>query len=480
MLIKKSAAIQLVQILYYLCHDIKLNLKKNTFMKKTVFFIFAMALAIGANAQWIIQSTNFPDEATGIRNISIASDDVVWISSYDGSGSNAHLRTISKTTNGGDNWTASRVDVIPSNCDIAMIHGIDANNAWIAANPTGANGAGQGVYRTSDGGTTWARQETAEFTASGAFANVVWMDAQGNGFCQGDPTGGYFELYTTTNFGENWTRVPQANIPAHLVSIKNSEGKYVEGVVSSKPPHFMSQAEREQPLSIDHLTIDVGASSREEVINEFKIEVGAPVVPAVKFSYNEQNKVMRGKGFDNRLGCAAILKTMEAIKNENLKVNVVGAFAVQEEVGLRGATVSSRTVKPDLAIVFEGTPADDSFANKYQAQSVLGKGPQIRHRDGSYISNHRFLKLAKEIATKNSIPFQNAVRAAGGTNAGQIHLSNEGVPVLVMAVPSRYIHTHYSYASSVDFENTVKLATEIIKSLNDDIVTSLIDLTPNS
>ncbi len=270
------------------------------------------------------------------------------------------------------------------------------------------------------------------------------------------------------------------NIPAHLVSIKNSEGKYVEGVVSSKPPHFMSQAEREQPLSIDHLTIDVGASSREEVINEFKIEVGAPVVPAVKFSYNEQNKVMRGKGFDNRLGCAAILKTMEAIKNENLKVNVVGAFAVQEEVGLRGATVSSRTVKPDLAIVFEGTPADDSFANKYQAQSVLGKGPQIRHRDGSYISNHRFLKLAKEIATKNSIPFQNAVRAAGGTNAGQIHLSNEGVPVLVMAVPSRYIHTHYSYASSVDFENTVKLATEIIKSLNDDIVTSLIDLTPNS
>ncbi len=267
------------------------------------------------------------------------------------------------------------------------------------------------------------------------------------------------------------------NIPAHLVSIKNRDGKYVEGVVSSKPPHFMSQAEREAALSIDHLTIDVGALSREEVVNDFKIDVGAPIVPAVTFSYNEKNKIMRGKGFDNRLGCAAILKTMDNLKGEDLTVNVVGAFAVQEEVGLRGATVTSRTVKPDLAIVFEGTPADDSFASKYQAQSVLGQGPQIRHRDGSYIANHRFTQLAREIATKNNIPFQSAVRASGGTNAGQIHLSNKGVPVLVMAVPSRYIHTHYSYASSVDFENTVKLASEIIKSLNDNIVKSLTDLT---
>ncbi len=185
-------------------------------MKKTLFFIFAMVLAIGANAQWIVQSTNFPDESTGIRNISIANDDVVWVASYDGSGNNVNLRTISKTTDGGDNWAASLVSAIPNNCDIAMIHAIDANNAWIASNPTGANGAGQGIYHTSDGGTTWARQESAVFTASGAFANVVWMDAQGNGFCQGDPTDGYFELYTTTDFGENWVRVPQANIPAHL------------------------------------------------------------------------------------------------------------------------------------------------------------------------------------------------------------------------------------------------------------------------
>lgn len=185
-------------------------------MKKTLFFVFAMVLAIGANAQWIIQSTNFPDESTGVRCISIVNDDVVWVSSYDGSGNNAALRTFSKTTDGGENWTAASLTGVPTNCDIAMIKAIDANNAWAVAYPTGSNANGQGVYRTTDGGANWIRQESADFTASSSFTNVVWMDAEGNGFCQGDPADGYFELYTTSDFGENWTRVPQANIAANL------------------------------------------------------------------------------------------------------------------------------------------------------------------------------------------------------------------------------------------------------------------------
>ncbi len=263
------------------------------------------------------------------------------------------------------------------------------------------------------------------------------------------------------------------NIPAHLVMIKNQNGKYIEGVVSSKPPHFMTQAERDAPLSIDHLTIDVGASSHDEVINDFNILPGAPIVPAVKFQYHTQIKIMRGKGFDNRLGCAAIIQTLSALEKKDLSVNVIGALAVQEEVGLRGATVTARTIKPDLAIVFEGTPADDIYACGFKAQSVLGKGPQIRHRDNSYIAHHRFIKFARDIANNKNIPFQDAVRASGGTNAGSIHLSNQGVPVLVLGTPSRYIHTHYSYASIMDFENKVKLATEIVKALTPDIIKEL-------
>ncbi len=261
--------------------------------------------------------------------------------------------------------------------------------------------------------------------------------------------------------------VPE-NVPAQLVMVRNSEGKYYKGIVSSKPPHFMTEEERNRKISLNNLSIDIGATSREEVINDFKIEVGAPIVPFVEFEYNEVNGTMMGKAFDNRLGCSAVVETMNRLKNENIKINIVGALASQEEVGTRGAVLTSRKVKPDFAIVFEGSPADDSFSNIFTTQCALGAGPQIRYRDSSYVSNPRFIKFARKIAEKHNIPYQNAVRASGGTNAGPIHLSNGGVPTLVLGIPSRYVHTHHGYAKIYDFENTVKLACEIIKEFNEE------------
>lgn len=262
------------------------------------------------------------------------------------------------------------------------------------------------------------------------------------------------------------------NIPAHLVMIKTIENKYVKGIVTSKPPHFMTAKEREKKIEISDLQIDVGATSRDEVINEFKISVGAPIVPFVNFEYNERNGIMMGKAFDNRLGCAAVIEVLKRLKKEKLPINVVGALAAQEEVGTRGAQVTSNTVKPNLAIVFEGSPADDTTTDKYTMQCGLKHGPQIRHRDNSYVSHHRFITFAKKIAAEYSISCQETVRLSGGTNAGKIHLSNGGVPTLVLGIPTRYAHTHYCYASYEDFENTVTLAVEIIRKLNTDIIDS--------
>lgn len=262
------------------------------------------------------------------------------------------------------------------------------------------------------------------------------------------------------------------NVPAHLVMIKTQENKYVKGVVTSKPPHFMTAQEREKKIEMSDLQIDVGATSRDEVINEFKISVGAPIVPYVNFEYNERNGIMMGKAFDNRLGCAAVIDALKKLENENLQVNTVGALAAQEEVGTRGAQITSNTVKPDIAIVFEGSPADDVYRNKYTMQCGLNCGPQIRHRDSSYISNHKFITFAKKIAAENNITCQHAVRLSGGTNAGKIHISNEGVPTLVLGIPTRYAHTHYCYSSYKDFNNTVDLAVEIIKNIDNKIISS--------
>jgi len=263
------------------------------------------------------------------------------------------------------------------------------------------------------------------------------------------------------------------NVAAQLVMIKNIEGKYIKGVVSSKPPHFMSPAEREKKLDIDMLSIDVGATSREEVINDYKIEVGAPIVPFVEFEFNERNGSMMGKAFDNRLGCAAAMEVIKGLEHTKLDVNVVAALATQEEVGTRGAVITANVVKPDLAIVFEGSPADDTFMDKHSTQCALNGGPQLRYRDNSFVANHKFISFAKEIAKKNNIPYQDAVRASGGTNAGPIHLSNNGVPVLVIGIPVRYAHTHHCYSKLADFENSVKLGIEIVKNMNKEVYEKL-------
>lgn len=264
------------------------------------------------------------------------------------------------------------------------------------------------------------------------------------------------------------------NIPAHLVGIKNIHGEIIEGITGSTPPHFMSEEERKRPLSIDTMFIDIGAKSREEVIKDFGIEVGAPVAPLVDFRYDSKRNLIRGKAFDNRLGCCSIIETLKKLEGKNLNVNVVGGFAAQEEVGMRGAKITSAKVKPNLAILFEGSPADDRYFPAGVAQGVLGGGTQIRHMDQSYISSFEYIKFAKEIADENNIKYQSAVRRAGSTNAGAIHLSGEGVPVLVLGIPSRFVHSHYNFADLSDFEATVDLAVNVIENLNEESVKKIL------
>lgn len=263
------------------------------------------------------------------------------------------------------------------------------------------------------------------------------------------------------------------NVPASAVLIKNSRGEYVRGIVTSKPPHFMTDEERNRLPKMSELTIDIGTSSYEETTEMYGIEVGNPIVPDVTFVYDEKIEIMRAKAFDNRLGCAASIETLKAVRDEKIEnVNVVGAFASQEEVGLRGAQVAAYRVKPDFAIVFEGSPADDSFKEGTAAHGALKKGVQLRVVDGAMISNPRVLKFAKDIANKKGIKYQVIAREKGSTNGGKYHISETGIPVLVLGIPTRYIHTHYSYASIDDLKAAISLAVEVIKELNYDIIKS--------
>ena len=257
-----------------------------------------------------------------------------------------------------------------------------------------------------------------------------------------------------------------SNIPAHRVWVQTADGDYIPGVTASKPPHFMSEAERKAQPAVEDMSIDIGASSREEVLRDFRVRMAAPVVPDVTFEYQEKHDLMIGKAFDCRLGCASILRTLDNLRDKTLNVDVTGAFAVQEEMGTRGATVTANTVKPDLAIVFEGCPADDTVAEPYMIQTAIHKGPMLRHIDARMITNPRFQRYALDLAEELGIPVQESVRTGGSTNGAHIHLSNQGVPVIVIGIPVRYIHTHYGIAAHSDVENAARLAAAILERMD--------------
>lgn len=257
------------------------------------------------------------------------------------------------------------------------------------------------------------------------------------------------------------------NLPAHRVKIRNSEGDYVTGIIFSSPVHYKDQ---KSELSTDNLFVDIGASSDTEVREDYKIDIAMPVTLESVFEYDEKTDIMKSKAFDCRAGVASVIEIVNSLEKEELNVNLVGTLTSQEEVGTRGAIVASNKVKSDIAIVMEGTPADDTFAEKYQVQTKLKSGPMLRHLDPRMIANPRLQRFALDIAKKYDIPCQDAVRTGGGTNGFAIHTSNNGVPTIVIGVPVRYPHTSNCIIAYQDYENMVKLATAIIRELNDEVI----------
>jgi putative aminopeptidase FrvX len=264
------------------------------------------------------------------------------------------------------------------------------------------------------------------------------------------------------------------NIPAHLFRVRTRERRWIPAIASSKPPHYLTEAERKEGITMEQIELDIGAGSKQETEEEFGVGLAAPVVPDVTFVHDEARGLLLGKAFDCRLGCAAMTETLKELQGEALGVDVTAAFSVQEEIGGRVAMVTARRTGADLAIVFEGTPADDNFAPAGHSQTALGKGPMLRHIDRSMITHPGFQRYALALADEEGIPVQEAVRSGGGTNGGLIHTQGAGIPTIVIGIPVRYIHTHYGWARLGDVEKAVSLAAALIRSFDGTILDRLI------
>ncbi|MCF0150554.1 MAG: M42 family peptidase [Firmicutes bacterium] len=262
-----------------------------------------------------------------------------------------------------------------------------------------------------------------------------------------------------------------AGLPSSKVLVRNALGQWIPGIIALKPVHFMTAAERAGGnIDLSSLVIDIGATSKEEAVEKFHIRIAEPVVPAVTCEYSTENDLLFGKAFDCRIGCAAVLETLRRLDGLDLPFDVVGVLSSQEEVGERGMKVAVNHVKPDVAICFEGCPADDTFTEGYAIQTALKKGPMFRHIDKSIIVNPRYQRFVLELAQQKGLPVQESVREGGGNNGAIVQTALDGIPVVVAGVPVRYIHAMNCITSYYDYEATVQLAVEIVTAMTPELL----------
>ena len=231
------------------------------------------------------------------------------------------------------------------------------------------------------------------------------------------------------------------------------------GVVGLKAIHMTKPADRERTASRDSLVIDIGATSKSEA------EGMAPLGTYGTFmtEYRKVGRLVSGKAFDDRAGCSVLA---DLLLGKAYPFDLYGVFTVQEEVGLRGAGIAAHRVDPSCAFVFEGTICDDLPKKKDQSPTTrLGYGPAISIMDRSAIADRRLVDHLTAVAEREGIPYQFKQPGIGGTDAGSIHLTREGVPSVAVSVPCRYIHAPVAALDPTDYQNTVKLMDTALREL---------------
>ena len=231
------------------------------------------------------------------------------------------------------------------------------------------------------------------------------------------------------------------------------------GVIGTKAFHQQSSKERETTVKAEDMFIDIGASSKEEALE--KVRLG----DSVSFlgdcgEFGEG--FLKGKALDDRIGCALLIKMIQS----KLKYDTYFVFAVQEEIGLRGAKAAAYSVDPDLAIVVEATTAADlSGVPEEKKVCRLGQGAVVGFMDRGTIYNKELYDIAFALSHKYGIPCQTKTMVAGGNDAGAIHTSRGGVKTIAVSVPCRYLHSPYCVVKKEDVESTAKMVAALAENL---------------
>lgn len=230
----------------------------------------------------------------------------------------------------------------------------------------------------------------------------------------------------------------------------------VFGIIGSMPPHLNG---KEEAVTMEELFIDTGIP---DLMERGVVSLGDPITFA--HYWNENSLTVQTKALDDRLGVFVILEVLKALKGENIPFDLWVVVSAQEETGLKGASVLSRRIKPDIALVLEGTVANDlPGVPGHKRLACVGAGVEIRLSDSRFIADRKFSLELVQLAKDNGIPHQVIVKKVGGTNAASYQVDGIGSQAAALAVPVRYIHSPVGMAMKRDIEAAIELVSVFVK-----------------
>jgi endoglucanase len=203
----------------------------------------------------------------------------------------------------------------------------------------------------------------------------------------------------------------------------------------TKPKHMLTEAETREGQKLDSFFVDLGMSAED-----VKSAVRLGDMVTMDRPFVQTGNLLTCKTMDDRVGVFVMIEAMKALGDH--AVDVYGVATVQEEIGLRGATVSAQSIKPDIAVALDITLANDIPGVPEQDHvTKLGAGTAIKIMDSSLICHPKLVQHFRDVAEKHSIKHQIEILPAGGTDAGGIQRQNGGIPSFTLSIPTRYVHT---------------------------------------
>ena len=267
-------------------------------------------------------------------------------------------------------------------------------------------------------------------------------------------------LFVTGITEEGFLRIHSSSIDPKVLpgSVVYVHGKReLKGVIGLKPYHLETQKDTKKAIPFDKLFVDCGMEKKD-------IEKLVPIGSSITFSpeFIHLNKLISNKSLDDRIGVYVIIEVLKRLERKIPLINVIGHFASQEEITGLGAVTSTYKIKPDFAIAIDVTHGRSPDVSDREA-SEIGKGPVI------FIGPSVDRKINKkiiEVAKKYNIPLQKEIGVFSGTDATEIQIVEKGIPVGVVSIPERYMHTPIEVIDPEDVDNTVNLLSLLIEEID--------------